>query len=130
MSDPVACRKITGFDDYEALENASIGTGEKLLVYTRVTGHTVEKAKASYRVHLLQDVNIRKKGQKRIVWGRKKILDYQGQTDDPTTRIYLGTTIALKGFPAGDYQAELMLTDALNPERTARQVLDFTITAK
>lgn len=128
MSDPIACKSIKGFDDYEPLENATIGPDEKLLIYTRVNGHTVKPAKNDkYQVHLIQDVNVRKKGQKRVIWGRKKIIDFMGESIDPSERIYLGTTIGIKGIAPGEYQAELILTDAFDTDHTTRQVLDFKV---
>ena len=130
MSKPVACRIISGHNDYQALEDPSVSLDEKLLIYTNVTGYTVRQEKAKFQVHLVQDVNLRKQGEKRVIWGRKKIIDFLGEDDVRPDHIYLGTTIGVKHLKPGSYQAELILTDQFNPEQTHRQTIDFKVTAR
>jgi hypothetical protein len=129
MTDPVACRKIKGYEDYEPLDEPSIAPDEKLLIYTRVSGHSSRFLKGKYQVHLVQDVNIRKKGQKAVLWGRKKVVDFLGESDDEPRRLYLGTTLGLKGLKPGDYEAELILRDEFATKQMATQRLAFQVVA-
>jgi hypothetical protein len=129
MTEPVACKKIRGFEDYDPLPNAVVVSGEKLLLYSRVTGHTIREEKGAFRAHLVEDVNIRKKGEKKVVWGRKKVVDFLADSKQPPERLYLGTTIALQGYRAGDYEAELILHDMLSPEATTTQKFEFKVEA-
>ncbi len=127
MSKPVACSKINGHNDYVELGEAIVSLDEKLLVYTNVTGYTVRQEKQKHRVHLVEDVNLRKKGEKRVIWGRKKLLDFVGESDTPPAHVFLGTTIGVKQLKPGEYEAEFLLRDEFGAELQARQTLAFKV---
>lgn len=129
MTEPVACRSIRGYEDYDALDPAEVTPDEKLLVYVRSLNHAWERPEGQdrYRAHLIQDVNLRRKGQKKVVLGREKVVDLEVESEEPPVNLYVGTTISLKGFPPGDYEADLILRDALRPGSKAVATLSFRL---
>jgi hypothetical protein len=132
LSEPIACRKITGYEDYVVLEPAELTRDEKLLVYCRPRGHTyvLDKKKGRYQAHLVEDIAVRRKGKQKPIWTRKKAIDFLVDSESPPLNLYLGTTIGLKGLEPGDYEAELIVTDELTEDPPATQVLEFKVIAR
>lgn len=127
MTEPIACKRITGYKQFEPLEEAVVSRNEKLLIYVEPVGHGFEKLEAGYRLHLVQDLNVRRKGQKKVLWGRKQIVEYEATSDEPPLRVYLGTTLGVKNFAPGEYEAELVLHDLVRTGPPARRTLAFRI---
>lgn len=129
MTDPIACRSIRGYEDYEVLDPVEVTPDEKLLIYIRPRHHNYifDEESGQYRAHLTEDVNLRQKGQERILFGREKVVDLKVESEFPPVNLYLGTTLGLKAMPPGDYEADLILKDALRPGSTARKTLAFRI---
>jgi hypothetical protein len=134
LTDPVACRSIAGYDDYDALDEASLTKDEKLMVYIRPMNYEFEREGERFTAHLVEDVNIRRKGQKKVFWARKGVLDYKAESEMPPDHIYLGTTISLKQLPVGEYTAEVVVRDKLRPaddkDAVASKTLTFRVVAK
>ena len=81
-----------------------------------------------YRAHVVQDNEIRKKGEKKIVRYKKKVVEYEPKTKDPPKQLYIRNTISLKGLEPGEYDLTIILRDEL--DKTAppsRQVVRFKV---
>ncbi|GIW87457.1 MAG: hypothetical protein KatS3mg108_1781 [Isosphaeraceae bacterium] len=128
ISEPVACRVIRGYEDYEPLAEPVIPRTEKLLIYVRSEGHQYERQADGYRFHLVQDVNIRRQGEKKILWGRKRVVDYEGTSPRPPLQLYLSTTLGLVDLPPGTYEADLIVHDRIGGGEPARRTLTFRLT--
>jgi hypothetical protein len=130
LTEPIACRKITGYEDYVVLDPPELSQDAKLLIYTRPLGHTYVLTKErKYQAHLVEDVAIRRKGQKKPIWTRKKVVDLLVEFDQPPLYLYLGTSIGPKDLKPGEYEAELIVTDVLTDDPPATQVLEFKVIA-
>lgn len=127
MSAPVACRRIHGYDQFEELPDAAITSEEKLQVYYEPSGFKVDRQGKQYVAKFVQDGVIRPKGDKKVVWKKDKILEYEAKSDEPPARVYLTNSVGLKGLPPGDYVLTLTLHDGLRPGTTATETLDFRI---
>lgn len=129
MTPAIACRAIRGYEDYDALARPEVTRDEKLLLYLRPQHYTIETVGDRYRVHLSEDVRIRRQGQKRVLWSRARIVEYRAETQERPERLYLGTVLGLKGFPPGAYVAELTLHDRLAEGAQTTQSVEFRIIA-
>ncbi|HEU5115313.1 MAG TPA: hypothetical protein VFT74_01415 [Isosphaeraceae bacterium] len=128
LSEPIACRNIKGYEDYEPLDEPELTKDEKLFIYLRPFDHTIEDAEdGKFHVHLAEDVNIHRKGQKRVLWGKKNIIDYDKTVDYPPRNLYLGSIVSLKELPVGEYTAEIFVHDQLKKNETKIAKLDFRV---
>lgn len=126
-SEAVACRSIDGYERYEVLPGASLTAEEKLLVYYRPLNYRVEETGGKYQIHLTQDGQIRRRGEKAVLLRKEKLLDCEFKTDQPPTPVFLRNTIALKGLKPGDYEFDIILHDKLGENRSVTHSLSFTI---
>jgi hypothetical protein len=128
MSKAVACRSIDGFENYEPLPGAALTSDDKLLVYYRPLNYRVERNGATLHLHLVQDGQIRRRGEKAVLMAKQKMLDVDYKSKEPEGPICLRNTVALKGLPPGDYDFDIILYDALAPGTPkARQTLEFKV---
>lgn len=132
MSKAVACKRIEAYEKYTLLPDASLTSDEKLQVYYRPLHFKVvpvEKAKPGhrYRAKFSQDGRIRRKGEKTILMKKDLILEYEPTFDAPDQQIYLVNNVGLKGLLPGDYEYDIILRDALEPNSSVTQTLSFTI---
>ncbi|MDR3617861.1 MAG: hypothetical protein P4L85_00810 [Paludisphaera borealis] len=108
---PVVCKSIEGYEDYETLPDAELTSDEKLLVYYRPKGHKVVRQGDEYVAHLMQDGQVRRLGQKKVLLRKAKLLDYEAKSDIPPDEIYIRNTFSLKGLPPGEYEYDMILKD-------------------
>ena len=129
MTKPVACAAISGYEKYEVLPDAALTSDEKLQVYYRPLNYLVKRDGSTYRIHLIQDGQIRRRGEEAALLAKPKVLDYEWKgKEPPKLQVYLRNTIGLKGLQPGDYEYDITLHDALAPgEPVARQVLAFRV---
>lgn len=127
MDPAIACRSIKGFEDYERLPGPELTSDEKLLVYFRPYGYRIEEAKSSYHVHLSQDGQIRRKGEKTVLLRKAKLLDYEFTIDHAPYPIYLRNTFSLKGLKPGEYEYDIILHDDLAKTPPVTQSLHFRV---
>ncbi len=127
MTMAVACKSIKGHRDYVPLEEVALTRDEKLLVYLEPINHAYEKVGPMYRAHLTEDVNVRRHGEKKILWGRDKVIDYLAESRQPPTNLYLSTTLGLKPLPPGEYDLDIVLHDLVGKRPPARQTLRFRV---
>ena len=129
MSPAIACKSIEGYEDFEPLPDAALTSDEKLLVYYRPTGFRTEPVGDKFRAHLVQDAQIRRRGQKVVLKRRMKLLEYEVKSDIPPDLIYLRNTISLKGLKPGHYELDIILHDKIGGGSPATQVLAFQVVA-
>lgn len=127
MTEAVACRSIDGYEDYETLPGAALTSEEKLLVYYRPLRYKVERTGKTYHGHMTQDGQIRRRGDKRVLLRKEKLLDYEFKMDRPPNPIYLRNTFSLKGLKPGEYDYDIILHDKLTGEPAAIQTLPFRV---
>jgi hypothetical protein len=128
MSKAVVCQSIDGYEDYETLPGAAMTSDEKLLVYYRPFGYKSARVGDAYQAHFTQDGQVRRRGQKAILWEKKKLLDYTTpRCPQPPLQTYLRNTISLKGLKPGDYEFTIILHDEVAKGATATQVVDFRV---
>lgn len=128
FSEPVVCRSIKGYEDYVPLDEPVVSRTEKVLIYTRPTGYEYVREKDGYRFHLVEDVKVRRKGQKNTLWGRKRIVEYAGTSPRPPLYLYLETSLGLKEFEAGEYEADLILYDEIGKTGPVQRTVSFRLT--
>ncbi|MDB5351536.1 MAG: hypothetical protein JWN86_2783 [Planctomycetota bacterium] len=129
MTPAVICAKINGYGDYVRLDEPVLSRDEKMLVYYETSGHAHEIVGKEYRVHLVQDGRIRRKGEKKVLQAKDKLVDYKGKSKQPPLNIFLTNTIALKDLAPGEYELEIVLHDELSKGTTASQLLRFRVKA-
>jgi hypothetical protein len=127
MTPGVVCRSIDGYEDFEELPGAALTSDEKLVLYFRPLGYKIDLASGYYRAHLVQDAQIRKRGQKAVLQQKLKILEYKPKSRTPPLRIYLRNSISLKGLAPGDYDLTVILHDKLAKTPPATQVVKFRV---
>jgi hypothetical protein len=126
MSPAVACEKINGYEQFVPLKDAAITKDEKLLVYYRPLNYTVKKNGQKYQIYFSQEVRVRKRGQKEVLWS-KKLVDEKSEYPVVPTTYYLRNTIAVQALTPGDYDLDIILHDELAQAPPAQQVLHFTV---
>lgn len=129
MSRAVACRSITGFENFEILPFATLTADEKLLIYYRPLRYQVARLGNLNHIHLTQDGQIRRRGEKSVLVRKEKLLDYEFKDDAPVGQVYLRNTISLKGLKPGEYEFDIILHDKLTKSNVARQTLLFRVVA-
>ncbi len=129
MSRAVICSTIDGYEKYKPLPGAAQTSEEKLLVYYRPLYYKTDFVDGYYLAHVSQDNEIRKRGEKKVVRQKKKVVDYAPKTkQQPPQQLYIRNTISLKGLDPGDYELTIILRDELDKEAPAtRQMVKFKI---
>jgi hypothetical protein len=123
----VACRSIDGYERYVPLPNGAITAEEKLQIYYRVIHCKFAVKGDEYTVHLVQDGQIRRKGDKAVLRRKEKILDYEAKTTHPPDWIFLRNSVPLKGLVPGEYDYDIILRDEHNPGPPVIQTVRFRI---
>ena len=129
MTPAVACAKINGYDDYEPLDEPIRTRDDKLLVYFEPGGHGYELVDKEYRVHLVEDARIRRRGEKKVLLAKDKFLEYQGKSKVPPLNLYLSNSISLKPLPPGEYDLEIILRDEIDKGPPVSQIFSFRVRA-
>ena len=114
---PVACIEIKGYNDYVELSGATLTSDEKLLVYFRPRHFRTTRIGREFEAHLVEDVRVRKRGDKTVIWSKLNIVNYQPRTPIARPPIYIHNKLSLKGLIPGQYELEIVLHDrvALTP---------------
>src|SRR3954451_17651535 len=90
MTPAIACAKVTGYGDYVPLEEVVLTKDDKLLLYYEPSGFDYERVGSEYRVHLVQDGRVRRKGEKKVLQAKDKLLDFKWTSKTPPLNVYLG----------------------------------------
>jgi hypothetical protein len=123
----VACRSIDGFERYEPLPDGALTAEEKLQIYYRVLHCKFAVKGDEYAVHLVQDGQIRRRGEKAVLRRKQKILDYEAKSSSLPDWIYLRNSVPLKGLAPGDYEYDIILRDEYNPGPAVVRSVRFRI---
>lgn len=129
MTQPVACAKIDGYQRYEPLADATLSKSDKLLVYFEPLNFTLTQMGQKYQGHLVQDVKVRKRGTKTVIWSKENLADYLPEGKSPYFTIYLHNKISIRNLSPGDYDLDIILHDLVAKTSPARQTLQFTVRA-
>jgi hypothetical protein len=130
MSRAVVCRVINGYEDYEPLPDAAQTRFEKLLIYYRPVRGTykIDLVDGYYVSHLVQDNEIRKRGDKKILRQKKKVVEYRPKTRQSPGPLYIRNMIDVRDLKPGDYELTIFLRDELEEgSPPTRQVVRFKI---
>ena len=128
MSRAVICESIDGYEQYKPLAGAALTSEEKLLVYYRPLRYKVEFVDGYYHAHVTQDNEIRRRGAKKIVRQKRKVVDYEPKSKTGLGQLFMRTMISLKGLEPGDYDLTIILHDELAKDDPAsRQVVKFKV---
>ncbi len=127
MSPAVACSRISGYEDFVPLPEAVLTRDDKMLIYYEPSGYEYETVGKEYRVHLVQDARIRRRGQKKVLQAKDKLLEYDAKSKFPPLNLYLSNTIALKPLDPGEYDLEIILHDRIGKGEPVSQVFPFRV---
>jgi hypothetical protein len=127
MTAPIACKEIIGYESYVPLPEPSLTRDEKLLVYLKPRNYKSERQGEKFHAHLTQDAQIRKRGDKAVLWSKPKIVDYSVKTDQPPRQIFFQNTISLKDLKPGEYALDVLLRDEVGQSAPATRTLFFKI---
>jgi hypothetical protein len=127
MSPAVACASIVGYERYVPLPEAVLSEDDKLLIYYCPLRYAIAPVGGVYQVHLVQDVRVRKRGDKTVIWSRDKLFEYKQETPEPPTFLYMFNRISLKGLATGDYDLDIILHDLHSKSPPAQQTLRFKV---
>ncbi|MDR3639602.1 MAG: hypothetical protein P4L84_37725 [Isosphaeraceae bacterium] len=127
MSPAVACRSVAGFEDYEPLPDAALTSEDKLIIYYRPSGFQSAREGRTYRAHLTQDGQIRRRDSKLVLYHKEKLLEFEPKGDRPIENIYIKCIVSLKTLKPGDYSFDIILHDEIGKGPPAKQVLKFKV---
>jgi hypothetical protein len=127
MTEPVACESITGYSQYVPLEEAAVTKDDKLLIYYEPRNYAIKRVGAKYQIHLTQDVRIRRRGQKPVLWSKDKLFEFQKETEGPPSPICMMNKIAVKQLAPGEYDLDVILHDLAGNSPPAQQTLRFRV---
>ncbi len=127
ITEPILCKDVRGFEDYEELKSPELTSEDKLLVYFRPRHFKVAPAGEKFEAHFTQDGKIRRKGEKPVVWQKTNLLDYKPKADTREMPIFLKNAISLKTLKPGDYQLEITLRDEIGQSAPALKTVFFKV---
>ena len=127
LSDAVVCESIAGFADYVKRDEASLTRDEKLLVYYQVENFGVERVGKEYQVHLVQDIRVRRQGQRAVLQSKDKFYEFKGKSKQRLPWVFMQNTISLKPYSPGDYELEIIVHDEIGKGPAVSQILKFRV---
>jgi len=127
MSEAVACRSVQGFEDYEPLPDAALTSEEKLIIYYQPSGFQSAREGRTYRAHLTQDGQLRRRDSKVVLYRKEKMLEYEPKADRPIENIYIKCIVSLKTLKPGDYSYDVILHDEIGKGPPAKQTVKFKV---
>ncbi len=129
MSKAVVCSSVDGYERFKILPGAAQTADEKLLIYYRPLYYKVVQKDDSFTAHLTQDGQVRRKGEKTVLFRKQKLLDYEAKGKDPLGPIFLRNSVSLKGLTPGEYEFDIILRDENEPGPPSLQSVKFRIVA-
>lgn len=127
MTAAVACKSVSGYQQFTPLEDAALSKDEKLLVYFEPEHFAIQKHGEQFRAHLTGDGRVRKRGDKAVIWSKLKLLDYTAESPRSSFPVYISYRVALKGLNPGEYDLDIILHDELAGGPPAQQTLHFKV---
>jgi hypothetical protein len=127
MTPAIACSKIEPDGRYVPLDEPALTKDDKLLLYYEPKNYKLERVDGAYQIHLSQDVRVRRRGKKEVLWSKDHMVDYQGKSRQRPGLIFMTNTIAIKALTPGEYDLDIILHDELAKGPPAVQVFRFTV---
>jgi hypothetical protein len=127
MTRAVACLSIDGYERFEPLPGAELTSEDKLLVYYRPLQYKIEHEEAGYHVHLTQDAEIHRRGEKAALQRKANMVDYEIREKFSPDFLFIRNTVSLKGLKPGEYDFVIILHDTLGQKVSAQQTMPFRI---
>lgn len=128
VSEPITCKSVKGFRNYEQLDPPELTTFDKLLVYVEVSGFATFDDENQRKARLIQNGKVRAKGSKSVIFERKELLSFEPVSKTGRETFYFASTIGFTDFTPGEYVLELETVDkAALPERKVTQSIEFRI---
>jgi hypothetical protein len=128
ITQAVVCASIDGYENYEPLPSGALTSEEKLLLYYRPLNYRVQREGSSDHVHLVQDGQIRRRGEKLVLTAKAKMIDFDWKAAHPIGQVYMKSAAGLKNLKPGDYEFDIILHDELAAGTpVARQSVPFRI---
>jgi hypothetical protein len=127
MTPAIACESIAGYEQYVPLAEAALTKDDKLLLYYRPLHYTIVQTGSKFQTHLVQDVRVRKRGDKKVVWSKEKLVDETNEKPEPPTLLCHFNKIALKGLTPGEYDLDIILHDLNSKGPPAEQTFRFKV---
>lgn len=128
VSEPITCKSVKGFRNYERLDPPELTTFDKLLVYIEVSGFATFTDENQQKARLVQNGKVRAKGSKTVIFERKELLRFEPVSKTGRETFYLSSTVGFTDFSPGEYVLELETVDnAASPERKVIHSIEFRI---
>lgn len=127
LSQPVVCKEIRGFGDFDPLPRASVTKDEKLLIYFNPRHFKTERVGKKYQAHFTEGGRIRRRGQKAVLWSRDKLLELKSTYDQPPRGVFIRNTISVKQLTPGEYDFEVTLHDMVGQSPPATRTVPFRV---
>ena len=133
MSPGIVCRSIDGYEDYEPLPaRPRRPTRSSSFTFARSASRTNSRTDST-APHLVPDFQVRRRGEKAIIFQKKKMFEYKPKERQPVRSIYMKAIVALKDsasnkrLPPGEYDLTIILHDEIAKCPPATQVVKFTV---
>ena len=128
VSEPIVCKSIKGFRNYERLDPPELTVYDKLLIYVEPTGFETKSQADVKKGQLVQNGKVRAKGSKTVIFERQELLKVEPELKIGHELYYLSATVGFKNLKPGEYSLDLETVDKLaQPERKISQTIDFRI---
>jgi hypothetical protein len=127
MSKAVACESIAGYGQFVALEEPAVTRDDKLRIYFEPINHGFEKVGDEYQARLVEDVIVRRKGEKAVVWKKDGVVKYEPKSKTPPVALFIENTLAVKTYAPGEYELEIILHDKIRKGPPASQIFQFQV---
>jgi hypothetical protein len=128
LTPAVVCASIDGYENYEPLPGGALTSEEKLLLYYRPFNYRVKREGPNDHIHLVQDGQIRRRGEKLVLVAKVKMIDFDLKAAHPIGQVYVKSAVGLKNLKPGEYEFDIILHDELaTGTPVARQAVPFRI---
>ena len=129
VSQPVLCKDVRGYEDYEELSVPELTSEDKLLVYFRPRHFKAAVVGNKFEAHFTQDGKIRRRGEKPVLWQKVNLLDYSQKGDSRDLPVSIRNTVSLKTLKPGEYEYEIILRDEVGKSAPASRKVYFKVVA-
>ena len=127
VSQPVLCKDVRGYEDYEELSVPELTSEDKLLVYFRPRHFKAAVVGNKFEAHFTQDGKIRRRGEKPVLWQKVNLLDYSQKGDSRDLPVSIRNTVSLKTLKPGEYEYEIILRDEVGKSAPASKKVYFKV---
>ena len=127
LTEPIVCREIRGYEDYETLKTPTLTADDKLLIYFVPLHYKTSKVGDHHEARFTQDGKIRRRGEKAVLWTKKDLLEDTAKATEPPRQVYLRNSIGLKALKPGEYEFDIILRDEVGKSAPALRSVPFRV---